>query len=166
MEENIDNDNNPNNNSSISKESKRRLSNDERKAKKSTKRSRKRSPNRKLIEKNQIPIFTDAFLDLFRKQKSEIRSLKLTYNQLSERFKLKDAQQEQIRLDNQKMRLDIEEISQKNYFLKNQIDQIQQQFKETFHQEINKEFILFLRQSQNDENIQNKIQKIVKILQL
>src|SRR5690349_23401337 len=44
-------------------------------------------------------------------------------SQLSERFKLKDAQQEQIRLDNQKMRLDIEEISQKNYFLKNQIDQ-------------------------------------------
>ncbi|CAF1071895.1 unnamed protein product [Rotaria sordida] len=162
MEENVD----MSKCSSVSKESKRRLSDDEKTGKKSVKRSRKRSSNEKINEKNQIPIFTDAFLDLFRKQKSEIRSLKLTYNQLSERFKLKDAQQEQIRLDNQKMRLDIEEISQKNYFLKNQIDQIQQQFKETFNQDINKEFFLYLRQHQYDQDIQNKIEKIVKYLQL
>ncbi|CAF2724241.1 unnamed protein product [Rotaria sp. Silwood2] len=149
MEESVD----MNKCSSISKESKRRLSDSEKAGKKPiNKRCRKRSSNEKINEKNQIPIFTDAFLDLFRKQKSEIRSLKLTYNQLSERFKLKDAQQEQIRLDNQKMRLDIEEISQKNYFLKNQIDQIQQQFKETFHQDINKDFFLYLRQHQNDQD--------------
>ncbi|CAF1173430.1 unnamed protein product [Rotaria socialis] len=163
MEENID----INPCSVVSRQSKRQLSHDDEKTrKKPAKRSPKRCSNEKVNEKNQVPIFTDAFLDLFRKQKSEIRSLKLTYNQLSESFKLKDAQQEQIRLDNQKMRLDIEEISQKNYFLKNQIDQIQQQFKELFHQEINKDFFLFLRQNPNDQDIQNKIQQIVKSLQL
>ena len=53
-----------------------------------------------------------------------------------------------------------------NYFLKNQIDQIQQQFKETFHKDINQDFFNFLKQHQNDQDIQNKIQKIVKVLQL
>jgi hypothetical protein len=153
-------------NSSISKESKSRSSTNEKRRKKPVKRCRKRSSNENKTEKNAIPIFTDEFLDLFRKQKSEIRSLKLNYSQLSERFKLKDAQQEQIRLDNQKMRLDIEEISQKNYFLKNQIDQIQKQFKETFQQDINKHFFLSLRSNHNDQDYQNKIQKIVKYLQL
>jgi len=152
------------NNCSSSIESKRQLSSDDKTRKKPVKRCRKRSSNDK-NDKNAIPIFTDAFLDLFRKQKSEIRSHKLIYSQLSERFKLKDAQQEQIRLDNQKMRLDIEEISQKNYFLKNQLDQIHQQFKETFHQDINKEFLLLLHQHQNDQDYKNKIQKIVKSLQ-
>jgi len=154
-------------NSSKPKQSKSRsLSSNEKGRKKPIKRTRKRSSNLNKTEKNAIPIFTDEFLDLFRKQKSEIRSLKLNYSQLSERFKLKDAQQEQIRLDNQKMRLDIEEISQKNYFLKNQIDQIQKQFKETFQQDINKQFILSLHQHQNNQDYQNKILKIVKYLQL
>jgi hypothetical protein len=151
---------------SVSTKSKSAVSADGKNKRKSVKRCRKPSSNEKTNDKNAIPIFTDAFLDLFRKQKSEIRSLKLNYSQLSERFKLKDAQQEQVRLDNQKMRLDIEEISQKNYFLKNQIDQIQQQFKDTFHQDINKQFVLFLNQHQHDQDIQNKIQKIVKLLQL
>lgn len=162
MEESVD----TTKDSSVSKKSKRSLSNDDKKKKKPVKRIRKQSSNEKKSDKNAIPIFTDAFLDLFRKQKSEIRSHKLTYSQLSERFKLKDAQQEQVRLDNQKMRLDIEEISQKNYFLKNQIDQIQQQFKETFNQDINKDFFTFLNQHQNDQDVKNKIHKIVKSLQL
>jgi len=153
-------------NSSTSKESKKRSSTKEKSRKKQVKRVRKKSSNENQNDKNAIPIFTDEFLDLFRKQKSEIRSLKLNYSQLSERFKLKDAQQEQIRLDNQKMRLDIEEISQKNYFLKNQIDQIQKQFKETFQQDINKHFFSSLRSNHNDQDYQNKIQKIVKYLQL
>ncbi|CAF1128165.1 unnamed protein product [Adineta steineri] len=152
-------------NCSITMESKNELPNNEKKRKKPVKRCNKRLSNEK-NEKNQIPIFTDAFLDLFRKQKSEIRSLKLNYSQLSERFKLKDAQQEQIRLDNQKMRLDIEEISQKNYFLKNQINQIQQQFKDVFHQDINKDFLILLRQHQHQQDYQNKILNIVKSLQL
>ena len=150
--------------SSVSIKCKDSLLNDDKKKKKSVKGIRKQCSNEK--KKNTIPIFTDAFLDLFRKQKSEIRSLKLSYSQLSERFKLKDAQQEQVRLDNQKMRLDIEEISQKNYFLKNQIDQIQQQFKETFHQDINQDFVASLHEHQDDQQFQNKIQKIVKTLQL
>ena len=152
--------------SSVSTDLKRPSSDNEKPRKKLIKRSRKRSSNEKKNGKTPIPIFTDAFLDLFREQKSEIRTLKLTYSQLSERCKLKDAQQEQIRLDNQKMRLDIEEISQKNHALTNQIDQIQQQFKEKFHQEINKDFLVYLREHQNDQDIQNKMRKIVKTLQL
>jgi len=152
--------------SPTTKQSKKRSSTtNEKKQKKVVKRCRKKSSNENEKLKNSIPIFTDEFLDLFRKQKSEIRSHKLIYSQLSERFKLKDAQQEQIRLDNQKMRLDIEEISQKNYFLKNQLDQIHQQFKETFHQDINKQFLLLLHQHQHDQDYKNKIQKIVKSLQ-
>jgi hypothetical protein len=153
-------------NCSTSKESKSRSSSNEKTRKTPVKRCRKRSSNENKTEKVGIPIFTDEFLDLFRKQKSEIRSLKLNYSQLSERFKLKDAQQEQIRLDNQKMRLDIEEISQKNYFLKNQIDLIQKQFKENFQQDINQQFLLSLHLHQYDQDYQNKIIKIVKYLQL
>jgi hypothetical protein len=148
--------------SPTTKQSKKRSSTtNEKKQKKVVKRCRKKSSNENEKLKNSIPIFTDEFLDLFRKQKSEIRSLKLNYSQLSERFKLKDAQQEQIRLDNQKMRLDIEEISQKNYFLNNLIDQIQKQFQEHFQEDIHS-----IKQHINDQDYQNKINKIIKNLQL
>jgi ATP-dependent Lon protease len=160
MEESVDTVENP----PTTKQSKKRSSStNEKNKKKNVKRCRKKSSNENEKLKNSIPIFTDEFLDLFRKQKSEIRSLKLNYSQLSERFKFKDAQQEQIRLDNQKMRLDIEEISQKNYFLKNQIEQIQKQFKEHFQQDFH---FNFFKQHINDQDYQNKINKIVKNLQL
>ncbi|CAF1557703.1 unnamed protein product, partial [Adineta ricciae] len=133
--------------------------------KKTVKRCQKRNSN-EILNKNAIPIFTDAFLDLFRKQKSEIRSLKFNYSELTEKFKLKDAQQEQIRLDNQKMRLDIEEISQKNYFIKNQIEKFEKEFQNVFHQTINQDFLKILKDNQHEHDYQVNIQNIFKTLQL
>ena len=102
-----------------------------RKKKEINRRSRKISKIDRL-EKNSIPIFTDAFIHLYRQQKSEIRSLKLSLNELSEKVKLRDAQQEQIRLNNHKMRRDIEEISSKNLFFEKQIEIIEKEFVKTF----------------------------------
>jgi hypothetical protein len=115
---------------------------------------------------NGIPIFTDAFLDLYRKQKSEIRSLKLIYSQLSERFKLKDAQEEQIRLDNQKMCADIEEISQKNSSILNQLDKIESEFNKVFHQELNEQFFQSLHENVHQTDYQSNLQQICQTLQL
>lgn len=153
--------------SSKTKRSKGRSSSNEKRAKKVVQRPRKRSSNEDGNEKKGIPIFTDQFLHLFRQQKSELRLLKLNSSQIIERLKLKDAEQEQIRLDNQKMRLDIEEISKKNSLLNNQIQRIEKQFEETFPEEsINRNFLLSLAEHQNDQPYRNQIQEIVHHLQL
>ena len=136
------------------------------KEKKVVKRSRQSSSNVNENAGKSIPIFTDEFLHLFRKQKSEIRSLKLNYSQLSERLKLKDAEQEQIRLDNQKMRLDIEEISQRNSLLNNQIEQFEKEFHNVFQEEINSKLLSSLQHHSNDQHYQDQIKQIHKNLQL
>lgn len=127
---------------------------------------KRNSPEKKKVE-NAVAIFTDEFLDLFRQQKNEIRSLKLNSSQLNEKVKLKDAEQEQIRLDNQKMRADFEEISQKNSFLKSQIDLLEKEFTKHFpNQLINSQFLLSLKEHSNEEDYQNKIGQIHQTVQL
>ena len=149
------------------RKSKGRSSSNGKTKKKPIERSRKRSSNEKKNVDNAIPIFTDEFLNLFRQQKSEIRSLKLNCSQLSEKVKLKDAQQEQIRLDNQKMRADIEEISQKNSFLHKQLDLFEKEFEKHFpNQLINSQFLHSLQQHSNEQFYQNQIDKIHQTLQL
>ena len=127
----------------------------------------KRNSSEKKKVENAVAIFTDEFLDLFRQQKSEIRSLKLNNSQLNEKVKLKDAEQEQIRLDNQKMRADFEEISQENSFFKNQINLFEKEFEKHFpNQSINSHFLLSLKQHSNEQDYQHKIQQIHQNLQL
>lgn len=152
----------------IRKSTKRSSSSNGKTRKKGSERPRKRPSNEKKKSlENTIPIFTEEFLNLFRQQKSEIRSLKLNNSQLTEKVKLKDAQQEQIRLDNQKMRADIEEISQKNSLLQNQLDLIEKEFHKHFPDEIlNSQFLQSLQQHSNEQIYQNKIEKIHQILHL
>jgi len=102
------------------------------KRKSKSRRSKSSSLNVRLLNKS-IPIFTDEFLQLYSKQKCEIRSLKLRLNHLNEQLKYKDAQQEQIRLDKKKMRRDFEEISSENLFLENQIEKFENEFLQQFH---------------------------------
>ena len=113
-----------------------------------------------------IPVFTDAFLDLFREQKSEIRSLKFNLNELTDRFKLKDAEQEQIRLNNQKMRLDIEEIAEKNSRLRNLLMRIDNELEETFARPANEDLIQYLHEHCHDQPVRNQVEKLVHSLQL
>ena len=113
-----------------------------------------------------IPVFTDAFLDLFREQKSEIRSLKFKFNELTERFKLKDAEQEQIRLNNQKMRVDIDEIAEKNSLLRNLLMRIDNELEETFARPANNDLIEYLHEHCHDQSVRNQMEKLVHSLQL
>lgn len=129
-------------------------------------RRRTSSGKEKAVDKG-IPIFTDAFLDLYRKQKSDIRLLKLNYSQFSERFKLKDAQQEQLRLDNQKMRVDIEEISQRNASISTQLDRLEGEFRQVFNVEsVNDDLFKSLRENLHRTDYQSDLRRICQTLQL
>jgi len=134
-----------------------------------TKRSnvnRKKNSNENLTNKKVCRIFTDEFLNLYRKQKNDLRSLKLTNCQLIDRLKLKDAQLEQIRLDNQKMSFDIEEISQRNCQLTKQIQSMETQFEDIFKEKFNQDFVHYLKEHSTDEDLKIKLKKIVDQLDL
>ena len=129
-------------------------------------RRRRKSSSIDRLTSNSIPIFTDEFLHLFGKQKCEIRSLKMRLNQLNDELKFKDAEQEQIRLNNKKMRRDFEEISLENSFLRNRIEQIENEFLNEFHLKTKENLFQLINDRHDEEDFSSKLSQIVLRLNL
>ena len=111
-----------------------------------------------------IPIFTDGFLHLCREQKSSLRILKKELNELNERKKFQEIQREQIRLTNEKIRRDLDEINTKTRLAKERIERLEQSF-EHLHPE-QEDLIGYLEKNLSNPSLNKIIEEIVRSIEL
>ncbi|CAF1112833.1 unnamed protein product [Didymodactylos carnosus] len=91
-------------------------------------------------QNDHVPIFTEQFLDLYRKQKQEVRQLKVTLTNLNEQIALKEAQQLKIKQKNDRLKQLMAKENENDSKLKQLMITIEQDLRESM-------------QLENDENI-------------